>query len=50
MTNNNEAQVPVSKFKSSDKEIKARTNLFVQVWKFLGINIRMIGIIRKGHH
>jgi hypothetical protein len=28
----------------------ARRNLFVQSWRFIAINIRMVKMILKGHH
>ena len=50
MTNENLPQSPQTPLVATGKEIKARTNLFIQIWRFLGINVRMIGIIRKGHN
>ncbi len=31
------------------KTVRGRTNLPVQAWRFVAINLRMIKIIRKGH-
>ncbi len=30
--------------------LKARKNPFFQFWRFVVINLRMIKMIRKGHH
>ena len=30
--------------------VRARTNVAVQLWRFTAINLRMIKMIRKGHH
>ncbi len=32
------------------KTLRARVSLPVQAWRFVAINLRMIKIIRKGHH
>lgn len=32
------------------KTVKARTNPVLQAWRFAAINLRMIGMVRKGHH
>lgn len=32
------------------RTLRARSNLAVQAWRFLGINLRMVKMIRKGHH
>ncbi|MDD2818384.1 MAG: hypothetical protein PHN51_06270 [Candidatus Nanopelagicales bacterium] len=32
------------------KDLKARKNLFVQLFRFAGLNLKMIGMINKGHH
>jgi hypothetical protein len=32
------------------KTLRARASLPVQAWRFIAINVRMIKIIRKGHH
>lgn len=32
------------------RTVRARTSLPVQAWRFVAINLRMIGIIRRGHH
>ena len=39
-----QSQVP------TDKEIKARTNLLVQLIRFVSLNLRMLKMITKGHH
>ena len=39
-----QSQVP------TDKEIKARTNLLVQLIRFISLNLRMLKMITKGHH
>jgi len=39
------AQAPLP----TERTVKSRTNLAVQVWRFTAINIRMIKMIRKGH-
>ncbi len=40
------AQAPLP----TNKTIRARTSLVIQAWRFAAINLRMIMIIRKGHH
>ncbi|MEN9710427.1 MAG: hypothetical protein RL441_419 [Actinomycetota bacterium] len=45
-----EPQVPQATYKASSREIGARSNLFVQAFRFLVINLKMIKMIRKGHH
>ena len=32
------------------KDLKARKNLFVQLFRFAGLNLKMIAMINKGHH
>ena len=32
------------------QELKARKNLFVQAFRFAGLNLKMIAMINKGHH
>lgn len=39
------AQAPLP----TEKTVKSRTNLAVQVMRFAAINIRMVKMIRKGH-
>ena len=39
------AQAPLP----TEKTVKSRTNLPVQLWRFAAINIRMVKMIRKGH-
>lgn len=40
------AQAPLP----TEKTVRARTNLIVQVWRFAAINVRMLKMVRKGHH
>lgn len=46
----NEPKVPKAPFLPTEKEVKSRTNVFKQAIRFLAINLKMIDIIRKGHH
>ncbi len=39
-----EARVP------SGAEIRARSNLLIQAWRFAVLNTRMIVMVTKGHH
>jgi hypothetical protein len=32
------------------KTIKRRTSVPFQIWRFGAINLRMLGMVRKGHH
>ncbi|MCL1906561.1 MAG: hypothetical protein FWG08_01375 [Propionibacteriaceae bacterium] len=32
------------------KTLKARKNVFVQLWRLIGINIRMLKVIAASHH
>jgi hypothetical protein len=34
----------------SDKEVRARSNLLVQFWRFAILNVKMIVMVTKGHH
>lgn len=34
----------------SDRQLRARTNLLVQAWKFMVLNLKMMAMVRKGHH
>lgn len=34
----------------TEKTVRARTNLVFQFWRFLAINMRMMKMVRKGHH
>lgn len=34
----------------SDQELKARRNLFVQTGRFIALNFKMLGMVRKGPH
>jgi hypothetical protein len=32
------------------KTLRFRKNLIIQLWRFVAINIKMLNMIRKGHH
>jgi hypothetical protein len=32
------------------KTVRSRKNLVFQIWRFAAINLRMLAMIRKGHH
>lgn len=34
----------------SDAEVRARTNVLVQLWRFAILNVKMIVMVSKGHH
>jgi hypothetical protein len=34
----------------TEKTLKFRKNVFIQLWRFAAINIKMVKMIRKGHH
>jgi hypothetical protein len=34
----------------TEKTLRSRTNLVVQAWRFTSINLRMMKMVRKGHH
>lgn len=34
----------------TEKTLKQRKNVFLQLFRFAAINIKMIKMIRKGHH
>jgi hypothetical protein len=34
----------------TDNTVRARTNLVVQAWRFASVNLRMMKMVRKGHH
>ncbi len=34
----------------TEKTLRARRNIFIQLWRFIAINFKMIKMIRKGHH
>lgn len=36
--------------KPSAKDVKRRTNLLVQGWRFAKLNTKMILMVTKGHH
>lgn len=48
MENPNEiiAQAPLP----TEKTLKFRKNLLIQFWRFIVLNLKMIKMIRKGHH
>lgn len=34
----------------TESQRRARTNLIVQAWKFVVLNLKMMAMVRKGHH
>jgi hypothetical protein len=34
----------------TEKEVKARTNVLVQLIRFASLNLRMLRMLSKGHH
>ena len=34
----------------TSKTLRARKNLIIQFWRFVAINLKMVKMIRKGHH
>jgi hypothetical protein len=34
----------------TEAQVRARTNLFVQGWRFAVLNLKMITMVTKGHH
>lgn len=34
----------------SDAEVRARTNVLVQLTRFVALNLKMMAMVRKGHH
>jgi len=40
------AQAPLP----TGKTLRARKNVFLQCFRFISINVKMIKMIRKGHH
>jgi hypothetical protein len=34
----------------TEREVKARTNVLVQLIRFVSLNLRMLRMISKGHH
>lgn len=34
----------------TESEVRARRNLAVQAWRFAVLNVKMIGMVTKGHH
>lgn len=34
----------------TEKTLRARRSLFLQFFRFMAINVKMIKMIRKGHH
>ena len=45
-----EPQVPQATYQPTRAEVKARNNLVIQAFRFIVINLKMIAMIRKGHH
>ncbi len=35
---------------ASPAEVRARTNLVIQAWRFALLNAKMIAMVTKGHH
>jgi hypothetical protein len=34
----------------TEKTLRFRKNLLIQLWRFAALNLKMINMIRKGHH
>jgi hypothetical protein len=34
----------------TSKTLKFRKNILIQIWRFAALNVKMIKMIRKGHH
>jgi len=34
----------------TDKELKARKNVFLQFARFIALNLKMVAMMNKGHH
>lgn len=34
----------------SASELRARTNVLVQLWRFVVLNVKLITMVTKGHH
>jgi hypothetical protein len=34
----------------TERELRARKNVFLQLFRFAGLNLKMIAMINKGHH
>lgn len=34
----------------TSRDVRARTNLIVQVWRFIVLNMKMMAMVGKGHH
>jgi hypothetical protein len=34
----------------SESEVRARTNVLVQFARFVSLNLKMMAMVRKGHH
>lgn len=34
----------------TQKTLRFRKNLLIQIWRFTAINFKMLNMIRKGHH
>jgi hypothetical protein len=35
---------------ATEGEVRARSNLIVQAWRFAVLNVKMIVMVTKGHH
>ena len=44
------AHVITGAYVPSKSELRARTNLLVQIWRFAVLNVKMILMVSKGHH
>lgn len=34
----------------TERTLRFRKNVLIQLWRFIAINIKMLNMIRKGHH
>lgn len=34
----------------TQKQLRARTNIVIQAWRFAALNLKMMGMVRKGPH
>ena len=34
----------------TEKTLRFRRNVLIQLWRFAAINLKMVNMIRKGHH
>lgn len=46
----NDVQTFPAASKPDAKEIKQRNNAVVQSWRFAVLNLKMLAMVRKGHH